>query len=904
VGLVIFLAVLVSSGLLSWNNFVKDLNQQTEMLQGTAKVFSASVAEPLAEGNVRQVQLALTAIGKFSRFQHASVEDKNGNTFAEMGFDNYLKNSNVKLTDSDLLTILFNEDVWVSDEIVNSGQVIGIFHLLSDISDIRKNLYSAILLNLGLAVALAIFAIIVCRSLVKSITLPIRFLSGEMQRMGEDGNYEINLPEENRGEIGVLARSFEKLISDIDHRDQQLRNHQATLEKRVIERTSELSIAKESAEKANRAKSDFLATMSHEIRTPMSGMLVMAELLATADLSAKHRRYAEVVMKSGKSLLNILNDILDFSKIQSGKMDIENVELDLPSVIDDVLSLFWQQADSKGVDLGCRYQPNAPQFIKGDPTRLNQIMSNLVNNALKFTSKGEISVEVDFEEDGGDTGRLIVSVKDTGIGIAPEKAAGIFESFTQADQSTTREYGGTGLGLAICKSLVEAMSGKIRVESESGKGSVFSFTIPCEVVRSRQEKVEKPDRFEGKKVLVSIASKLTRQILTEVLERSGIRQPDFLSGEATPAQIAEYDWVIADTAFFTSNYFTNDTQIRIAISRIGDTELEGLMGRSAVHDFTQHPLTTISFENQLIRIAAKGSQQRHSSKRNSGPVKPAFNNCRVLVVEDNPVNREVAQQALGQFAIRPDFAPNGLEAVHAAQSNTYDLILMDCSMPVLDGFKATSQIRENEKAAGKDPVTIVALSAHIGAEVLDKIKTSGMNDNLAKPFTMAALETCLVTWLSEFRTDAAEAGDSANIITTKTAEPGILDDDLFDPDLAQNLMEMAGSGYDQMRKQLHDLYLKNAPAIFDTLSQAYSSRDMETVAKSAHGLKSMSMNIAARRLADSLEPLEKAKSCDAITVEFTVMQHEYLLLIAALEHMAGEDQGEPGQQLSAGANEN
>jgi len=268
------------------------------------------------------------------------------------------------------------------------------------------------------------------------------------------------------------------MLAQISVRDTALSRHRETLEQTVAERTRELRMARDSAEAANKAKSDFLATMSHEIRTPMNGVMVMAELLAAAELPPRQQRYAEVIVRSGQSLLTIINDILDLSKIEAGKLDLEQVAVSPCGVIDDVMSLFWERASSKGLDLAAFVTPDVPHLIIGDPVRLNQVLSNLVNNALKFTENGHVAVHVRAVGRNGDSVALEFSVIDTGIGIPADKIGKLFEAFSQADQSTTRKFGGTGLGLAICRKLIEDHGGSIDLRSEENRGTTVLLSFP------------------------------------------------------------------------------------------------------------------------------------------------------------------------------------------------------------------------------------------------------------------------------------------------------------------------------------------------------------------------------------------------------------------------------------------
>ncbi len=777
------------------------------------------------------------------------------------------------------LDLLFAETVWVSEPVINSGTIIGQIRLLSDISELKSALFKNILGNFAMALGLAAFALFLAQKLVTGVTKPLHQLSGEMTRIGATGNFEFDLPSDSKGEIRVLAHSFQNLVTGIRKRDAKLLDYQANLEKKVRERTLALEIAKNEAEVANQAKSEFLATMSHEIRTPMNGMLVMAELLATSDLQPKQRRYAEIVRKSGTGLLTIINDILDLSKIQAGHLQIEAIETDPVALSEDVLSLFWQTAEEKGLDLALDVDASVPASILADPTRLNQIISNLVNNALKFTAKGHVVIRLSMGSNADQEITLLIRVEDTGIGIPRDKLNSIFDSFSQADQTTTRKFGGTGLGLTICKKLVEAMNGSIRVESQPDKGSTFIVEIPLDQAHLQAAGADELVSFKmhhGKDALVILPDGATRTILVRELAKTGASLTIIDQQGNDPTYHDNFDLVIAPLEFFRTNFFGKEKQKRIALTNMGDTGIDGLMTISAIHDFINLPVSTRAVKNQLL-----GKTRDGQAREEADAGYPSFPSLKVLVADDSSVNRHVCEQALEQFAIRPDFATNGLEAVTLSKQRDYDLVFMDCSMPEMDGFDATRQIRDplGENASSK--AVIIALTAHVASNISSAVEASGMNDILVKPFTMSSMNAILKKWFHE---DALLP--TSSITTTLPAQQSLSADELFDDRLMANLKEIAGSGFASTYAKLKHLFKAGAPAIFGELRTAFSMNDRKALVSNAHALKSMAYNIGALHLAESLKSLEILESGADCLVEFTMAEQEFLKI---MEHLEGEN---------------
>ncbi|MEO1066101.1 MAG: ATP-binding protein [Pseudomonadota bacterium] len=843
IGGIIFAAIMSALGFLSYLDFQSDVDAKTQAFQATAKIFSVPIADELGTRDQVGVQRVLTGIGKFPGFKFAKVVSADGVVFAEVGFEAVLQRDNRTAEGASAFSLLGHNQLWVTEDIRKSGQIIGELHLLSDISDIRQSFIWTMVINAVVAIAISVVIIALCVRAISVITRPIGRLSSLMGTFSEtDMDLRLRASEDGRGEVRQLAQSFNAMVKTLEKRNRALLDYQQTLEVKVQDRTRELLVAKQEAEEANAAKSDFLATMSHEIRTPMNGMLVMAELLATAELPQKYRRYADVVMKSGSSLLSIINDVLDFSKIESGKLDVETIPVAIRPLVEDCMSLFWQQADQKGLDIACFVDGDVPDSVTGDPVRLNQVLSNLINNAIKFTDSGDVRVIVRASALEDDIPAVTISVVDTGIGIPHAKLDKVFESFTQADQTTTRKYGGTGLGLPICKRLVEAMNGTIAVESTPGHGASFHFTLPAEAIVARP----RPSLHAKKRALVALPASASYHVLRDGLELSGVDILHSMEGcEAV-------DYVFAQGTEIAGLVDQSPGALRVAVTNLGDGDLDDLIEQGDVHDMLETPLSTYAILDLVTRLA--DNQPRGLSLLSAEEHVPdailSFENKRILVADDNAVNREVIVQALRRFDVKPFVVENGLEALSLLERETVDLIFMDCSMPEMDGFQTTEIIRKRERDDRRERVPIIALTAHVGDVVSDQWQGAGMDGLVTKPFTMETLAACLKTWL-------ATEGEPLLDIGLLSGDP-VPSDTVFDEVSLGNLRDLLGDMFEMSFERLLDLYREHAPPLVVKIAQSLDEKDMKQTGDAAHALKSMAANVAAARLAAHCDHIERA----------------------------------------------
>ncbi len=569
------------------------------------------------------------------------------------------------------------------------------------------------------------------------------------------------------GHIGTLEARHAAAAAEIDARVQartaELRAANDRLEAGLREHRAleaNLREAAEAAEGANRLKSQFLANMSHEIRTPMNGVLGMIELLLSTELSARQRHYAETVQRSGETLLDVINEILDFSKIEAGRLEIEAVEFDCRQALTDVANLLSERASRKGLVLMHRTERNVPETVIGDPSRIKQVLTNLVGNAIKFTEHGEVRVGLSLAERDGDSCLLRYEVKDTGIGIAPDALANIFDAFSQADGTMRRKYGGTGLGLTIAKQLARVMGGQIGVDSMPGRGSIFWFTVRVPAVRTA-------------------------------------------AGEA-------------------------------ASGGSTDAVPESFRGR-------------------------------------------------VLLAEDNLVNRELAAAMLEAVDLEVVLAADGREAVEAVAKGGIDLVLMDCQMPEMDGFEATRAIRAAE-APGTTRLPIVALTANAMEGDRERCLGCGMDDYLSKPFKSPQLYLILARWLpageprpKRTEPDPAPIRSAALAAAAKTLEINAI----------AQIRAAGGTDADRLLEKVLRLYCDSVPQMLKSMQEAAGKGDCVALQRAAHALKSSSHNVGALRFAQLCRDLETAARSGQIRFDrLAALEFEFDSVRRALERVA------------------
>lgn len=712
----------------------------------------------------------------------------------------------------------------------------------------------------------------------------------------------------------ALADRFNQLKKEKEQAQQELvdtlKHSERVLEKRVEERTAELSlanqklvereraleVAKQVAEDASHAKSAFLANMSHEIRTPMNAVIGMAYLALKTELSAKQRDYVEKIHRAANALLGIINDILDFSKIEAGKLDLEAIDFSLTEVLDNVATVTGQRLTEKGLAYRCEVAPEVPDHLLGDPLRLGQVLTNLVSNAVKFTSNGEIHVRCSLLDSGPDSVHLRFEVRDTGIGMTPEQLARLFQAFTQADGSTTRKYGGTGLGLTISKRLVEMMGGAIDVQSEYDRGSAFSFALCFHTsTQPVSHGATSATSLAGRRVLVVDDDLDAQEVLASALR--GFRMQVNTAATAAEALAAiraadeahRYDLVMSDVGMprmtgIELAHAIHDTSLGqmpkvILVTARDRSEVLQQADAAPVAGVIFKPVNASLLHDMLARMLAKDGNR--SGQPTHQRAIPDLGGRKVLLTEDNEVNQQIAKEMLEAAGLSVDIADNGVIAVEkvlAGGRNAYDLVLMDLQMPELSGHDAAMRIRADARFA---TLPIIAMTAHATVDERQECLQSGMQDHIAKPIDPKLFYQTLERWLDAGRTDASPlAAPKGHEAAAPAPAHQPLDIPGFD---ANEMLERIGGSVDVYHRILA-MVLPNLNDALGRYNAALKENDRATLREISHLIRGMAANVSANRLAEAAAVTEDAiKDESATSDQLQHFRHTIEQTVQALE---------------------
>jgi len=738
-----------------------DLAGQLEVI---AELVGKSCSSALDFGDDDFAQLELASLAAVSNIECAALYDPQGERmalYARAGAAENLPPEDWRAAQLEL-----NDFRSVGLPIEDAEAVTGYVYLRSDSTPIQAQLLEsvrAVALAGLVALILAVFAASWMHPL---ITRPILALAGTAGRVHREQNFSLRADRGGRDEVGGLIDAFNAMLSVIERRDTELQAHRDLLEETVAVRTRELVAAKERAEQAARAKAEFLANMSHEIRTPMNGVIGMTELLQEQALSDEQRNMVGIVRSCGEQLLSIINDILDFSKIDAGKLALEHIPIDMRELVEKVAYVLAPRCAEQGIELIVDVPAQAPVRVLGDPLRVTQVLMNLAGNAVKFTRAGEVHLALEtLSEDEGSV-ELALSVRDTGIGIPAERLGALFQPFDQVDSSTTRQFGGTGLGLAISDKLVKLMGGRIDVQSEVGVGSTFSLALRlakhrvAEAPRAR-EGVE----LNGLRVLIVDDNQTNRRILAGHLSSWGCRPTEIADpvlaldcvreavakGKPFGLVLLDYHMPGLDGQELAERLHAEGAIGVVPIILLTSLSFVATQARLEQIGIVRHLTKPVKAAqlHQVIQDVLAGSSS--ADAEGAAKRRPIFRKVerpvRILVVEDNPVNRQVIAAVLKRCGYEHEAANDGLEALERVEQGLYDLVLMDCQMPRMDGYEATRRLREQGALApGGGRLPIVAMTASALPGTREECLASGMDDYLTKPVDIRRLQDCLERW--------------------------------------------------------------------------------------------------------------------------------------------------------------